>query len=224
MNKSKNSEKKLTKDLNDALLPKGKELFSNNSNKQKKSKTDCKASKDRAVFIFDFNACTNDDISKYFLDPKLGKLLREHESNTTYIFTTILSLNATLNYLNKALKLKSGYIVCNNGSRIYDIATGKIIYEALIDENTKDMIAHMGTVQSLLIISSSADKDFCYTQNYLMFDNITKKFLHQYHLETNYLTYKNFIKYNNFSNLLLYDNDYDEIVQKQQFFKVLEKQ
>lgn len=224
MSNLKNSETKPTEIFNDTLLPEGKKLFSNNPNKLKNPKTSSKPPKERAVFVFDFNACRDDNISKYLLDPKIGKILRENEADTTYIFTTILSLNATLKILNRTLKLKSGYIVCNNGSRIYDIAARKIIYEVLLDKNTRDMITHMGTIQSLLIISSSADKDFCYTQNYLLFDNIRKKFLHPYHLTTNYLTYKNFIKYNQFANFLLYDSDYDEITQKQQYFKALEKQ
>ena len=224
MNKANNSEKKPTEIFNSTILTEWKELFDNNSNKQKKSKTNDKSSEEKAVFIFDFNACCKDNISKYFLDHNLGKLLNENENNTTYIFTTILSLNVTLKFLNKAFKLKNGYIVCNNGSCIYDIATHKIIYEVTMDENTKDMITHTGAIQSLLIISSSANKDLCYTQNYLMFDNIRKKFSNQYHLTSDYLTYKNFIKYNKFTNFLLYDNDYYEIIKKRQYFKALEKQ
>ena len=223
MKKSKSSKIKQTDIFNDTLFPEGKELFTDKSTKVKNVKTESESSKEKTVYIFDYNIC-NDNISKCLLDPKIGNLLRSNEKNTTYIFTTVLSLNATLRILNKVLKLKSGYIVCNNGARIYDIAAHKIIYEVLLDKNTKDMITHTGSVQSLLIISSSADKDFCYSQNYSMFDNIRKKFLHQYHLIPNYLTYKNFIKYNNFTNFLLFDTNYNEITQKQQYFKALEKQ
>ena len=67
MSNLKNSETKPTEIFNDTLLPKGKELFSNNSNKLKNPKTSSKHPKERAVFVFDFNACRNDNISKYLL-------------------------------------------------------------------------------------------------------------------------------------------------------------
>lgn len=190
-----------------------------NNLKQKNESKSFKTKK--RIFIFNIDP-QNDEITSFFLSQKINDLLVKHQDDVIYIFLTKFSLNTLLKYFKKIFTLKTGYIISSSGSCIYSIADKKILYSHTLTSPAKSFLVHEGILKSLLIISDSKSKGYCYSEDIKKFVKFKDVFGSDITLIDSYLIYHNFIHENDFLSFTFYDTDIDILNQKYGKIKLVE--
>lgn len=187
-----------------------------------KRKNESKSSKaKKRIFIFSIDP-QNDEITSFFLSKKNYDLLVKHQDDIIYVFLTKFSLNIVLKYFENILKLKTGYIISSNGSCLYSIADKKILCSYTLTYPVKSFLIHEGILKSLLIISSSKSKCYCYSEDIKKIVKFKGTFGSDISLIKNYLIYYNFIHENEFLSFIFYDTVTNILIEKYRKFKLLE--
>lgn len=188
----------------------------------KKQKSVSKSSKTKKrIFIFNIDP-QNDEITSSFLSKKNRDLLVKHQNDVVYVFLTKFSLNIVLKLFEKSLKLKTGYIISSNGSCLYSIANKSILFSLPLTYTAKSFLIHEAMLKSLLIVSSSKTKSYCYSEDIKKFVRLKSAFITDILLIQNYLTYQHFIYENEFLNFVFYDTDINILIEKYKKIKLLE--
>ena len=191
-----------------------------NSLKQKNENKSLETKK--RIFIFNIDP-QNDEITSLFLSLKNRDLLLKHQNEIIYVFVTKFSLNVVLNFFQKILKLKTGYIISSNGSCLYSIANKKILYSYSLAHPVKTFLIHEGILKSLLISSNSKSKCYCYSEDIKKFIKFKNIFINEISLIKDYLTYYHFIHENEFLSFIFYDTNTNTLIEKYKNIKILEE-
>lgn len=190
-----------------------------NNFKQKNGSASLKTKK--RIFIFNIDP-QNDEITSFFLSKENYDLLVKNQDDIIYIFLTKFSFNTIFKYLKKATKLKTGYIISSNGSYIYSIANKKVLCSYALTRQAKSFLIHEGILKSLLIISNSKSKSYCYSEDINKFVKFKDEFGSDVSLMESYLIYHSFIHENEFLSFTFYDTDINILIEKHRIIKLLE--
>lgn len=191
-----------------------------NSLKQKNENKSLKTKK--RIFVFNIDP-QNDKITSLFQSLKNRDLLLKHQDEIVYVFVTKFSLNVVLNFFEKILKLKTGYIISSNGSCLYSIANKKILYSYSLINPVKTFIVHEGILKSLLIGSNSKSKCYCYSEDIKKFIKLKYMLINEILLINDYLIYYHFIHENEFVSFIFYDPNTNILIKKYKKIKTLEE-
>jgi hydroxymethylpyrimidine pyrophosphatase-like HAD family hydrolase len=128
----------------------------------------------KKLIIIDINP-GNDEITKDLVIGRLSKVIK----NVALYQNVVILAHSTLLLLKKMTKdigLKKGYIISDNGARIYDIARDKTIYDNSINHNEVSAIVHYGIMQNSLVLISGNQREYAYSLNL-----INASFLNKHH-------------------------------------------
>jgi hydroxymethylpyrimidine pyrophosphatase-like HAD family hydrolase len=132
-----------------------------------------KDNKSDKLFILDINP-GNDEITKDLVIGRLAKVLK----NVSEYQNTIILSHSTLSLLKKMVKdigLKRGYVVSDNGARIYDIQRDKVIYDNSMNKDEVLAITHYGIMQNSLVLISGSQREYAYSLNLINALSLNKK-------------------------------------------------
>lgn len=170
------------------------------------------------ILIFDINP-SNDQITNEFLVGNLSNVIKRLSTKMQLIFTSFYGFNKMKEILIKNLKLKSGFIVCNNGSLIYDIKTNKFLYKQILSMDECYMIVHNNIMQNFLVLASGEKNEYVYSPNLLLVDDFKKNVYLKFINCTRYRQFNNLIMYNGFFNILCYEKYSHELASKYEDIK-----
>jgi hydroxymethylpyrimidine pyrophosphatase-like HAD family hydrolase len=125
------------------------------------------------LFVVDINP-GNDEVTK---DLVIGRLARVLKNVSEYQNTVILS-HSNLSLLKKMIKdigLKKGFIVSDNGARIYDITHDKIIYDSAMNKDEVLAVIHYAIMQSSLVLVSGSQREYAYSLNLINALSLNKR-------------------------------------------------
>jgi hydroxymethylpyrimidine pyrophosphatase-like HAD family hydrolase len=115
------------------------------------------------LFIVDINP-SNDEITKDLVIGRLSKVLK----NVSQYQNTVILSHSNLSLLKKMIKdidLQNGYVVSDNGARIYDIARQKILYDNSMNKDEIMAIVHYAIMQNSLVLVSGSQREYAYSLN-----------------------------------------------------------
>jgi hydroxymethylpyrimidine pyrophosphatase-like HAD family hydrolase len=125
------------------------------------------------LFIIDINP-GNDEITKELVIGRLAKVLK----NVAEYQNAVILSHSNLSLLKKMIKdigLKKGYVVSDNGARIYDIQHDKIIYDSAMTRDEVLAITHYAIMQNSLLLVSGSQREYAYSLNLLNALSLNKK-------------------------------------------------
>lgn len=160
------------------------------------------------IYVFDINP-GNDDVTKDVIMGRLSKIIKVIEQNQFVVLISHSSLRI-LKKIVKDAKLKHCYIISDNGARIYNAGSGKILWEKAIDETAALSISRIAATNDLLQLASYKNNELIYSFDQLSTHAFAK--MHYINLMTtsNFLNYKDqIIKNKIYSFLCFQHNTYD---------------
>ncbi|MDR0675163.1 MAG: hypothetical protein LBF36_02775 [Mycoplasmataceae bacterium] len=125
------------------------------------------------LFIIDINP-GNDEITKDLVIGRLAKVLK----NVAEYQNAVILSHSTLSLLKKMIKdigLKKGFIVSDNGARIYDITQGKVIYDNSMNRDEVLAVVHYAIMQNSLVLISGSQREYAYSLNLINAISLNKK-------------------------------------------------
>ena len=175
--------------------------------------------KTNAVFIFDVDP-DNDQISNEMISIDKTDVINDYfeAKNKVLIFTSNSRFEVLYKYIVEVGRIKTGYLVCNGGSLVYNIDTKKQLFVSELGTYEKAMIAHTIQMQTLNSLASSMKNDLLMSSNYIE----TRKFAEHCYIPRqvtdDYLKFSNFVLYNSILSMLCYENNKQELTTKYEIF------
>ena len=173
-----------------------------------------------AVFIFDVDP-DNDQITNEMINWRDTENINKYfyAKNKVLIFTSNSRFDVLYKYIVQTGKIKTGFLVCNGGSLVYDIETKKILVQGELGEQEKGMIAHTVQMQTLFALASSTKTDLIISSNYME----TKAFAdHSYiprQTTDEYLKFSSFVHLNQILSVVCYEINRQELFFKYDLFR-----
>jgi hydroxymethylpyrimidine pyrophosphatase-like HAD family hydrolase len=125
------------------------------------------------LFIVDINP-DNDEITKDLVIGRLSKVLK----NVSLYQNSVILSHSTLSLLKKMVKdigLKKGFIISDNGARIYDIYQDKVIYDNCMNKDEALAVTHYAIMQNSLVLISSSQREYAYSLNLINAISLNKR-------------------------------------------------
>jgi hydroxymethylpyrimidine pyrophosphatase-like HAD family hydrolase len=125
------------------------------------------------LFIFDVNP-SNDDVTKELVIGNFSRVVKNLSDYQNVVFLSHSNLSL-MKKLIEDIGIKNGFVISDNGSRIYDIDKGTIVYENFI--NKSDVLAglHLGIMENCLVLLSGSNKEYAYSANIMSALTLSKK-------------------------------------------------
>ena len=175
------------------------------------------------IIIFDVNPI-NDQVVNEIVAGKLASSLKNISSKNMLIFTSIMSFEAMYKLIIKDLQLTNGFIISNNGARVYDIFNKQFIFQKNLTVDQKNMVAHNACMFGWYTIASTQSQDLAYFCNYLDAEEFKKLSYHEFSYTTNYTIYNSYFTSNNFLSFLCFEKDQKILENKYQLLKKVQKE
>jgi hydroxymethylpyrimidine pyrophosphatase-like HAD family hydrolase len=125
------------------------------------------------IFVMDINP-GNDEITKELVIGRFAHIVKNASLYQNIIITGHSTLSL-LKHMIKDIDIKHGYIVSDNGARIYSIHQDKIIYDNSMDKEDVLAILHYAIMQNSLVLVSGTQREYAYSLNLLNALSLNKK-------------------------------------------------
>ena len=175
------------------------------------------------IIIFDINPLNDQTISE-LVAGKLSLVIRNISEKNILVFSSIMSFESMHELLVKDLKLTKGFIISNNGARIYDVFNKQFIFQKALTDDQKNMIAHNGCMFAFYTIASTQNQDLAYYCNYLDAEDFTKLSYHEFSYTTNYTIYSSYFTSNSFLSFMCFEKDEQVLKTKYQYLMQVAKE
>ena len=175
-----------------------------------------------AVFIFDVDP-DNDQISHEMISLEKAGVINRYfgEQNKVLIFTSNSRFEVLYKYIVEIGKIKTGFLVCNGGALVYDIAAKKQLFIKELGSQEKAMLSHTVQMQTLFALASSYKNDLIISSNYLE----TKRFQEHCYIPRqvtdDYQKFNNFIMYKHLLSILCYESNIKRLYYNHELFTKL---
>ncbi len=157
------------------------------------------------IYVFDINP-GNDDITKDVIMGRLSKIVKVIEQNQFVVLTSNSSLKVLKKFVKDA-KFKHCYIISDNGARIYNVGSGKILWEKPIDETSVLSVCHIAATNDVLQLISYKNKELIYSFNQLSINAFAKMHYINLMTVTNFLSYKDQIIKNKIYSFMFFQHN-----------------
>ncbi|MDR3330394.1 MAG: hypothetical protein LBS76_03895 [Mycoplasmataceae bacterium] len=125
------------------------------------------------IFVVDINP-GNDEITKELVIGRFARVIK----NASLYQNIIITSHSTMSLLKNVIKdigIKHGYVVSDNGSRIYSIHQDKIVYDNSMDKEDVLAILHYAIMQNSLVLVSGSQREYAYSLNLLNALSLNKR-------------------------------------------------
>jgi hydroxymethylpyrimidine pyrophosphatase-like HAD family hydrolase len=173
------------------------------------------------LFIIDINP-GNDEITK---DLVIGRFAKMIKNISQYQKVVILS-HSTLSLLKKMVKdigLKKGYVVSDNGARIYNIDEDKVIYDNSMDRDEVLAIVHFAIMQNALVLVSGSQREYGYSLNLLNSSSLNKKHYLPLPYTSDYPKFVKFIDSTIIHSILIFQKEREKMLKTLDKFSAIAK-
>jgi hydroxymethylpyrimidine pyrophosphatase-like HAD family hydrolase len=123
----------------------------------------------------------------------------------------------------KDIGLESGYLVSDNGARIYDIAQKKVIVDSSINKDEVSAIIHFAIMQNALVLLSASQKEYGYSVNLLNALSLDKKHYVPLPYTNNYHKLVKFINSTIIHSVLVFHSERSKMLECLSNFNALSK-
>lgn len=165
----------------------------------------------KKIFVIDINPGSDRRIEE-ILQGIITKSLIKASENDHIVFMCHSNWSICKKIIEN-IGLKKGFLVCDNGARIYDIDQEKFIYENYIDSSSLMPLVHNGIMLDNVILVSGKENEFSYSLETIDMEALGK--LHYIPLAstTSFQDFKNFLNWTEIYSIMYYSKN-NEMFQK----------
>ncbi|MDR0545652.1 MAG: HAD hydrolase family protein [Mycoplasmataceae bacterium] len=169
------------------------------------------------IFVFDINPGTN-SITNELVVGKLAQVLK----NICLYQHVVIVAHSNLSVLIKMVKdagITNGFIISDQGARVYHIKSKKLIYDNAISDDNVQAIIHFGIMSDALVVLSGTNLEHAYSFNVLNSIDLNKKHYIPLDYSSDYQTFSRFAKSTNIYSAMVYFKNKDAVVNIAKFFQ-----
>jgi hydroxymethylpyrimidine pyrophosphatase-like HAD family hydrolase len=173
----------------------------------------------KKILVFDINP-SNDEITKELIFGKISSVIKKAAINQHVIFLS----HSNLSLLKKILiniDIKDAYIISDAGARIFDYKNNQILFEKKISSDAALATIHTGVVQNNLVLVSGATQELSYSYNYLHQSTLAKKHYIKLSCTNDFQKFIKFVTNNDIFSVMIFNNDYEKLVETYERFAKL---
>lgn len=167
----------------------------------------------KPVLVIDMNN-TNEYTTQLIIDRYTDLDFLKLSQKYILIFCSEYSFFVIKPIIIDLFKIRNGYIVCNNGARIYDLSKDTFIFESILDEAKKKAVTHLGILNELGVTVSTLQSSLSYTTNEGIHQRLKNKLRLDLQYTNDYLTFDNYVNLNRVCSIILSDIDETNVTTK----------
>jgi hydroxymethylpyrimidine pyrophosphatase-like HAD family hydrolase len=157
------------------------------------------------IFLIDINP-GNDEITKEMVMGRLSRIVKNASIYQNIVITSHSNL-VLLKKLVNDIGIKIGYIVSDNGARVYSIIEDRVIFETVIKSEDVSAATHFSIMEGSLVLASGSSREYAYSVNLLNALALNKKHYVPLPYTNDYGKFIKFLGSTNIHSLLIFQKE-----------------
>jgi hydroxymethylpyrimidine pyrophosphatase-like HAD family hydrolase len=171
------------------------------------------------IFLIDINP-GNDEITKEIVMGRLSRIVK----NASIYQNIVIVSHSNLVLLKKLVSdigIKIGFIISDNGARVYSITEDRIIFESVIKPEDVLAATHFAIMEGSLVLASGSAREYAYSVNLLNALALNKKHYVPLPYTNDYGKFSKFIISTNIHSILVFQKERKNMLAVNERFSVV---